>query len=154
MKIVLTAVCLICIGLLRYADAQVTNVTTLGLTTGQCVVANGASMIAPLGCSDRKNVMTVTSDITLTNTQCGLVLRSSGALVTYQITMPANPLPGCEFTFHTDVNGLYINFNGQSAILPGWDDSLTQWTIPNAQTFRTSNQSISLIWDGATSSPH
>jgi mannose/fructose/N-acetylgalactosamine-specific phosphotransferase system component IIB len=67
--------------------------------------------------------------------------------------MPASPLTNCEFTFEPGTSNIYINFNGQTAALPGSSGNVTQWVIPDVSTFRTFSASISLQYTG-TPSPH
>lgn len=136
--------------LIGRAEAQGLPVTTPepGLTSGQCVQAGGISDITPLGCSGRSHYISVTGPIMLSNTDCGAVLEADGGTTQPKITLPGSPLADCEFTFEPGTLGFYIDFNGKTALLPGYHGSVTQWTIPNAQAFRSDNSSISLQYIG------
>src|SRR5438477_440499 len=133
--------------LVAAGEAQSTStVTTPGLTAGQCVKSNGTASIVDAPCPGRTTIIPSGSSYALLNTDCGAVIQNNGTQT--DITMPASPPANCEFTFDVTTSGYYINFNGQSANLPGYQGSVTQWTIPVLTAFRTLNAAVSLQFNG------
>src|SRR5205085_8593752 len=100
-------ICLLLMALMACSRAQAFNVTTLGLTPGQCVQASGLISIAVSGCSGRTNIITISANSTLTNSECGSLLISDGA-GKWKLTLPSSPLANCEFTFNPQLSGFYL----------------------------------------------
>lgn len=128
------------------ANAQSFNVTTTGLTPGQCVQSTNPTAITTLGCGGRISQVTISSNATLTNSECGSLILSDEAAA-YKVTLPAAPLKNCAFTFRTVFQNFYLNFNGKQAALPG-HDLVSFWTVPIVPAFRTNSPSISFQYDG------
>jgi hypothetical protein len=64
------------------------------------------------------------------------------------VTFPTSPPVNCEFTFETDTPNFLIDFNGQSATLPGYEGIVTKWTIPEVAAFRTPYPALTLQFNG------
>lgn len=139
------------IGQAQKGHAQDVPVLTPGLTTGQCVKSTNTSEIGDAPCPGRVVVLPVASSYSLTNAECGSVVPGPGAGTTGPalVTMPSSPPANCEFTFRPATNGFYIDFNGKTALLPGDQNIVTQWTMPVVPAFRTHNPSISLQYNNS-----
>lgn len=121
-----------------------------GFTSPQCVQSAGPAVVQNAGaCPGRMNVIQVTENLSLTNSECGSVLQNDNGSSQWQVTLPPSPSPNCEFTFDLGMKNFYINFNGQHGSLPGYQWAVTQWTTPVVATYRTNFPSISLQFNGA-----
>lgn len=152
MQSLVFAIFLAALWLAGCAEAQQLPVTTTapGFTPPQCVQSLTATVVQDAGaCPGRRNLILVDTSLTLTNVNCGSVLEVPGDLPgPYEVTLPPAPPYNCEFTFEPATADIYVNFNDQYALLPGWPGQVTQWTIPSVSTFRTNNPSVSLQFNG------
>jgi len=101
-----------------------------------------------VGCSGRKNIISVGAPRLLTNSECGSVILSSAVLMKFEVTMPPTPLANCEFTFEPGTQGFFVNFFGQHANLPAYGNNVTEWNISSVPDFRSDNEAVTLQFDG------